>query len=507
MSHFSFDVLTEPWIPVVRSDGSIVEMGILHCLEQAHTLREIRDPAPIVEFGLYRLLEAFLFDALQLSDQRPEHRQDLKIMIDSGGIDMDMIKKYIEKCDDAFNLFHPERPFLQTKMDTSSSKPLSGMFPAAPSGTNVSHWRHSHEDDLIVSSAEAARLLTTIAPFMTAGGAGLSPSINGAPALYALPVGKNLFETLVLNIPLRNQDSGQGVAAWRSTQTPGRQCTQATTIEAMTWRPRRIQLIPEIINEKDVVVRTMKFEKGDSAHFGSTWIDANLAYRYEAEKVTPIRMRENRPIWRDAGPLLLLNDKEHGREEKKISFRRPDVIELAFELKNPDESLVVQTYGMRTDMKMKVFEWISSSLTVPAGLGRSTRLGGLVHQEIERAEKAAYVLRVGVKSLFPREGAGNKEALGCIADRCERTYWQKLEHQFYSLMNSFAAMPQDAPDDPVCIAKVAKEWRQNIAQSALEQFELAAKDMDSDSDALERQVRARMRLKTKVNTIIEEVLA
>ena len=74
-------------------------------------------------------------------------------------------------------------------------------------------------------------------------------------------------------------------------------------------------------------------------------------------------------------------------------------------------------------------------------------------------------------------------------------------------MNSFAAMPKDAPDDPACIAKAAKEWRQNIAQSALEQFELAAKDMDSDSDALERQVRARMRLKTKVNTIIGEVPA
>ncbi len=500
MNYPLFNVLTDSWIPVVRPDGSRDELGILPCLERAHELREVRDAAPIIEFGLYRLLVAFVLDALILADRRPEDPLDLKSLMKDGRFDSWMMENYIKQCGDVFYLFHPERPFLQTKMDKAKLKPLAGMFPAAPSGTNVNHWHHEHEDSLKVPVRAAARLLTTIAPFMTAGGAGLSPSINGAPAIYALPLGKNLFETIILNIPLRNQDSGNGVSAWRSKQSPGQERSQATTVEALTWRPRQIQLVPEIDNANSVWVREMKFEKGDSTRLA--WIDACLAYRYDKDKVRPIRMRENRPLWRDAGPLFLLNDSELGRDEKKVSFRRPDVVEQAFALTDAGDPLVIQVYGMRTDMKMKVFEWAKSAWSVPSNLGRSTRLGGLVQREVDRAEQAAYGLRGSIKALYPREGAGNKEALGTIANRCERMYWRRLESGFHPLMSAFAALSPDAPDDPALISTIAGNWCEAIRTFALEQFEFAARDMDADGDALERQVRARTRLKNTLRKVL-----
>jgi CRISPR system Cascade subunit CasA len=500
MNRPSFNVLAEPWIPVIRRDGSRDELGILPCLEQAHGLREIRDPAPIIEFGIYRLLVAFAFDALLLAGRRPEDPHDLKSLVEDVRFDMRIIDRYVKECGDVFDLFHFERPFLQTKMDKAKPKPLAGLFPATPSGTNVNHWHHEPEDSFKATTKEAARLLTTIAPFMTAGGAGLSPSINGAPAIYALPTGKNLFETIVLNFPLRNQDSGDGATAWRSRRSPGHERSQATTIEALTWRPRQIQMVPEIGNAASVFVRKMKFEKGDSTRF--EWIDANLAYRYDKDKVMPIRMRESRPLWRDAGPLLLLNEAEHGLGDRKFSFRRPDVVEHAFAITNTDDSLSVQVYGMRTDMKMKVFEWAKSDWTVPSKLGRSTRLGSLVQRELDRAEQAAYRLRSCIKALFPHEGAGNKGALGTIADRCERAYWQRLENGFHPLMTAFASLDPEAPDDPALIATTAKAWRGAIRSLALVQFESAAEDMDADGDALERQVRAR----TRLNNMLRKVL-
>ena len=465
------------------------ELGILPCLEGAHDLREIREPAPIIEFGLYQLLVAFALDALIFAGRRPEDPLDLKSLIDDGRFDRGMIKNYVKQCGDVFDLFHRERPFLQTKMGKEKRKPLAGMVVASPSGTNVIHWHHEHEDNLTVSTPLAARLLTTIAPFMTAGGAGLSPSINGAPAIYALPRGKNLFETIVFNVPLRNQDSGHGQIAWRSKRSAGEERSQATTVESLTWRPRQIQLVPQVGNDGNVSVREMNFEKGDSTRL--TWIDASLAYRYDEDKVTPVRMREGRPLWRDAGPLLLLNDREHGRDDKKVAFRRPDVVEHAFALMDAGDPLVVQAYGMRTDMKMKIFEWAKSTWCVPSNLGRSTRLGSVVEQELDRAEQAAYGLRVNIKVLYPRDGAGNKEALGCLAGRCERTYWQHLESRFQPLMNAFAILAPDARDDPALIATTAQEWRESIRSIALEQFEFAAKDMDVDGEALERQVRAK----------------
>jgi CRISPR type I-E-associated protein CasA/Cse1 len=271
-------------------------------------------------------------------------------------------------------------------------------------------------------------------------------------------------------------------------------------VESLTWRPRRIQLIPDI-GSANIHVSQMKFEKGDSTRM--SWIDASLAYRYDQDKVTPMRMRENKPLWRDAGPLFLLNEDEHGMKEKKSSFRRPDVVEQAFSvLKEVDDPLMVHVYGMRTDMKMKVYEWAKASWRVPAKLGRSTRLGSLVQQELDRAEKAAYYLRIGIKALYPREGAGNKKALGAIANRCERSYWQQLESGFYPLLSAFSTLNPDAPNDPEVIVGTAQDWRKSINDLALENFESGAKDMDADGDALERQVHARTRLKNKLREVL-----
>jgi len=500
MNRPSFNVLTEPWIPVVCLDGSADEMGILPCLKRAHELREIRDPSPIIEFGIYRLLVAFVLDAMILADHRPELYLDLEAVIDIGGFDTRLFEDYATQCGDVFDLFDPERPFLQTSMDGGKPKPLAGMFPAVPSGTNVGHWYHNPEDDLRVPAKEAARLLTTIAPFMTAGGAGLSPSINGAPAIYALPLADSLFNTIVLNIPLDlDLDSGDGVVAWRSKRSPGSERTQATSLESLTWRPRRIQLIPKSEDDGTVYVREMKFEKGDSTRLN--WIDASLAYRYSGDKVTPIRMRENRAPWRDAGPLLLLDQAQHGQGERKIAFRRPAVVNQAFKISESGEPFDFQFYGMRTDMKMKVFEWAKSKLSVPANLGRSTTLGSRVHEELDHAEQIAFALRSSIKLLFPREGSSNKQALGNIAARCERAFWLRLEPSFHPLMHAFAALDPDATDDPELIAATAKDWRDSIRDLAREQLELAVEDMDADSDALERQVRARARLNNSIRKV------
>lgn len=500
MSRPSFNVLTEPWIPVIRPDGTREELGIMPCLLQAHELREIRDPSPIVEFGLYRLLVAFVLDALIHVNRRPKDPLDLKELIKQGRFDSEVLNAYVQKCGDVFDLFGADRPFLQTALCEATEKPVAGAYAVAPSGTNAGHWHHVNENDVQMSVAEGARLLTTFAPFMTAGGAGLSPSINGAPAIYALPTGGSLFESLCLNLPMRQSDSGNGQVAWRNSRVPGEERTEATMAEALTWRPRKVQLTPSEGSNADTVVYKMKFEKGDSTRL--TWIDPNLGYRYEKDKVTPIRMREGRPIWREAGPLLLLSQKTAGSGEDKIAFQRPDVVAHAFEAFENAASCKITAYGMRTDMKMKVFEWVRSTLEVPARLGGSTRLGAIVNAELELADRVAFALASSIKHLYPRDGAGNKTALGNLVGRCERAYWQRLEHHFQPLMNAFAALGDDAPDDPDLVKATAMPWREAIERIASSQFENAAKDMDTDSDALERQVKARVRLHSALRKLL-----
>jgi len=501
MSQPSFNVLHEPWIPVVRPDGSREDLGILPCLSQAHELREIRDPSPIIEFGLYRLLVAFVLDALITAGQRPEDALDVKNLIAEGRFDTDLLKKYAEDCGDVFDLFDDRRPFLQTAGAKGNSKPLAGAYPAVPSGTNAGLWHHAHEEDAVVSSAGAARLLTTIAPFMTAGGAGLSPSINGAPAIYCLPLGQDLCRTVLMNLPIGFDEPSAGRVAWREPRRPGTERNSATTVEALTWRPRIVRIIPRTNSTDAVSVREMKFEKGDSTRF--EWRDPNLAYRFDTDKVTPIRMREGRPLWRDAGPLALLHEGGHGKGDGKISYTRPSAVNNAFGLTDSASDLRIKAYGMRTDMKMKVFEWVTSELVFPAKLGRSASLGRLLQAEFDLADKASFYLRSAIKGLFPREGAGNKAAMGTVCDRAERAYWQQLEPGLGPVMSRYAGLGEDAAGDAELIKAIAHPWRSQIERLAGYQFDIAAEDMDADSDALERAVRARGKLRSSLRKVLE----
>ena len=115
-----FDLITEPWIPVVNGDDTISYLGIWDALQTASKSKGISDASPLVEFGLYRLLSVFLMDAL-----RPEDQFELEDLENAGQFDMAKIQNYIEQCQAegaSFDLFDPERPFLQSPYDKAWDK-------------------------------------------------------------------------------------------------------------------------------------------------------------------------------------------------------------------------------------------------------------------------------------------------------------------------------------------------------------------------------------------------
>ena len=58
----NFNVSTSPWIPVIYCNGEHAEVDLSMALREAHRIREITDPLPTVEFGLYRLLTTLVHD-------------------------------------------------------------------------------------------------------------------------------------------------------------------------------------------------------------------------------------------------------------------------------------------------------------------------------------------------------------------------------------------------------------------------------------------------------------
>jgi len=502
MSGISFNVLSESWIPVKDLNGRFREVGITECLLNAHNYQEVLDSSPIIEFGIYRLLLAFVIDSLNESDQFPEDHYDILDLLSKGCFKRDSINEYIDLCGNVFDLFDPCNPFLQTIIPADDFKSASNLSPDVPSGTNSTIWYHGNEQDFNIDAKTAARWLTVLSPFAIAGGRGLSPSINGAPPIYVLPRGKNLFETLIMNIPLRSKPTkGQSAVAWRRDDMPGKERNQASILEALTWRPRRIQLVPVLSVDGKVVIKRIKFEEGDRTRL--EWIDPNIAYIYRKDKVSPVRMKENRPLWRDAGPLLLLNDELAKTAGKDSGYSRPDVIELSFKLFDEASELNVNLYGMRTD-NAKVFEWMKSYLSVPSKLGRNTRLGSLVHEEIELASSIARDLRYAIKLIYPRKGEKAKSPFETLIIRTERMYWFKMETEFDSLMSWFNDLPHDAPDNPELIRKARANWREAMKNNAQEQFAIATEDMDTDSEIIMRRVNAENYLFKKLRRIADE---
>jgi len=492
-----FDLITEPWIPVVTADGYSTEVGLVEALTQAHRFAALRDPLPTVEFGLYRLLTALVLDIFQ-----PKNTEALADLIETGQLDGAKIETYFTQWAARFDLFDEQHPFLQTAgMGNSPAKPLAGLLHPMPSGTNAAHFHHAHEGEFGVSPAAAARLLTTIAPFMSAGGAGLSPSINGAPPWYALVTGRNLFETLCLNLcvldlPLTKDQTGP--PAWRDDRRLSLdRCQGASLAESLTWRPRRLRLVPGeggrcslTHRQSAVIVRTMQFGPGASCDF--LWTDPNVSYKVDDKGPKVMRPQEGKEAWRETGPLALLRAGEHGREDAKFLFQRPLIVEQFAQMSREQllprsTALRLTLFGLRTDLKMKIYEWQRETLSVPKPLVLEGKFHLEADGEMEKAEKMAYALRSAIKLTYPRDGAGNKSAFATLTGSTERGFWQALRPCYEEFLDHLAGT---AATDDAGIQSVRQQWQKTLKAAGQAALDDAIGTLDADAEALARWVGA-----------------
>lgn len=489
-----FDVSTESWLPVIRADGTPVELGLRDVLVQAHEIRAIVDPMPTVEFGLYRLLVALVHDIFQPQDLPSWGEQ-----WEAEEFDEASVEKYFAANADCFDLFDTQKPFLQSAgMEGEKSKPLAGLLPAIPSGTAANHFHHGDEDCFGVAAKMAARLLATIAPWMTAGGAGLSPSINGAPPFYVLPMGDNLFQTLLLNtlvVKDLSRAQGEEIPAWRdAAPVTAVRAGAASLLGALSWQPRRIQFVVgeggvcALSGEAaPVLVSEMKFAPGFGAGF--EWIDPNCAFRIGDQRLI-LRPREGREVWRDTGPLALLREKSWESENGKIAFERPAVMtqlgELISERALPvDHPLALAVYAVRTDLKMKTFEWVREILRLPFPLLQGRRAAIEAQGALEDAERVAFALRRAIKIAYPREGKGNDAAFSTLIANTEKSFWRELRAHYDALLEVLARSPTDSPFD----AEI-HNWRAQLGVIGWGAITAALDDMDGNAVMLERQTAA-----------------
>lgn len=271
-----FNLLEVDWIPVVRLTGDYERVSLRGALLHAEQFREVRALSPLDTFALYR----FLLAGLQWCKPNPS-REELHGVRTRSQFPVKWFDGLAEHVD-RLKLLHPETPLYQcTGVSQEEQSSVTRLFQELPSGWNVAHMRHTRDKHVPVCLRCVASGLLRLPPFCTQGGQGLRPSINDAPPVYFLPLGRSLLHTLLLNWPMA-VGHGRDSPAWTGGYTSG----DVGVLEGMTWQPRRVWVPPPAkagvcswCGSKDVgTVKESVFMRGDAWDRDRPWRDPHVCY-------------------------------------------------------------------------------------------------------------------------------------------------------------------------------------------------------------------------------------
>ncbi|MEU2132388.1 type I-E CRISPR-associated protein Cse1/CasA [Streptomyces sp. NPDC018352] len=257
----SFDLTTQPWIPVLRQNGTQDELSLREVFEQAGTLRRLVGDLPTQEFALVRLLLALVHDALE-GPRDSDHWADLWEDEDCFA----PLADYLDEHRNRFDLLDARTPFFQVAgLHTAKNEifPLNRIVADVPNGEPFFSSRMPAVDRL--TFAEAARWVVHTHAYDTSGiktGVAGDDRVKGGK-VYPLGVGwagnlggvfaegHTLRETLLLNLvapadtPGLIFDAGNDLPAWRREACgpgEGPQCPPTGVRDLYTWQSRRLLL-------------------------------------------------------------------------------------------------------------------------------------------------------------------------------------------------------------------------------------------------------------------------
>lgn len=493
-TNLSYDLWSEPWIPVLRQDGTRRQVGIRDCLTTAHELHGFADPSPLVAASLQRLLAAVAQDIFA-----PATVDALAILLKTGRFDASAVDAFGEQYAGRFDLFGADTPFLQSgDIDLVSakgerSKTVGYLFPELPTATNINHFLHHVDADYQFSPATAALGLITVPGFSSSGGAGIRPSINGVPPTYVLPAGRTLFESIGLSIVTRGYQPNiardvTDAPFWRRDPVVGKssEALRVGYLESLTFPARRVRLFPEQRGGydtrtgawSDILVRRMVFDMGHArpkdAEF---WFDPFAAYRLRSNDVpVPLRPVEGKTLWREYGALFhtVTYDPSDAANSGKVTS--PTVVQQAARLRDYAGYEVdlwrFRCVGLRTDMKAKIFEWTDETLDVPPELLAQPGAQSAIELGISRAEDWRRQVASIHSKHFPEHAAERQRMLA--------NYWIELTAPFGNYIWAVAGASDSAPND----------WHAALFHTGQRVLERAADEAGSRGEALRQRALA-----------------
>lgn len=332
MKEKEYNLLYERWLKVRYLDGRMDEIGLIDAFKEAHLIKALNGELPTQDLAIMRMMLAALYSIYLKVDAEGNER---KIEDSDEAIEQwneiwnkscfkpELIEKYFEKYEDRFYLFHPERPFYQAPIKTGtyySSAKLNGEI----SESNNKRRLFSPSCGVLKNNltySQAARWLIYTMAFDDASSKQKDKS-NGSISIktgwlgqigptYA--EGNNLFETLMLNLVLVDENDevmadGKPIWEFDAIRIKEREIIPLpdNQSELLTLQTRRILLAR---SEKDVV-EGYTILGGDVTTAENALIEQMTSWKNDSKKniYTPIRLKQDRSMWRDYSSILLRNN-------------------------------------------------------------------------------------------------------------------------------------------------------------------------------------------------------
>lgn len=329
---YSFNVIHKPWINVRTFDGEVKKVGIRDIFANAHLYDCIEDCDFKYEYGIYNLLEAFLYCTYPMRSL-----QDKRKLLSQGHFDMPTFDNYIAECEKkrpgCFDLFG-ENPFYQTfdiedikeesdynrvikkaikqaekqgkkikiedikyvkdeKKIKENKTPVGQLNIRIPTGNNVYVQYSPFAVNKSMSFEEFAKALCSYSLFVYGQEAQYSAKgLTGAGVypFYFVIRCNNLFNTLVINAitEMTWKTTGNeylGNAVWEdTTRYPAKaSTTRVSLVEGLTFWLRHIKICDVDKNNNILTIyydsgRNFEVEENEAKGKISTWRSPNALY-------------------------------------------------------------------------------------------------------------------------------------------------------------------------------------------------------------------------------------
>lgn len=504
MKETEFNLLDEPWIRVIDAECSVQELSLTDVLIHAHEYKALCGELPTQDVAVLRLLLAVLHTVFARVDMQgnPHRLEDegeavgfWQALWENGKLPEQPIRTYLEQWHERFWLFHPERPFAQVAELTYGTgyeaAKLNGEISESSNKKRLFSSCFGAEKDGLPYAAAARWLLylnafddTSAKPSTegkaAAGGKLPSPGAGWLGKLGLVYLcGRNLFETLLLNLVLVNEGKVQDQAnpIWEREKMPSAERVEIVMpdnlAELYTLQSRRILLKRSRESVTSYTLLGGDFFEKENAFFEpmTVWNAPN-----KQNIRTPRRHDASKQMWREFAVLY-----EHPEREQKSPDRIiPGVIQWF------QENLVAvlsntfsDTYQVKTaiasvqygDKDFFVKHIHSDSLSFHAGilseLGRAWRSD--IMSEIEKCERLAQATGYLAEHLY-LAGGGNqsnaqssKEQLRTIRDVAKEQLYYRLDMPFRTWLASI-----DTDADGEESQKLLEQWQKTAQKIAMD---------------------------------------